>query len=65
MQHDKLLRDIWTLEAINKKNPTQSTNTTLSKLHTDLRLILIEQHDKQLRALKLMHYSSGNKAANP
>lgn len=44
------------------QSSTQSSNTTLSKLCTALRLLLVEQHDKHLKALKLLHYSAGNKA---
>lgn len=62
LQLDKLIADIRVLESINKANPTHSSNITLSKLRTDLRLLLIKQHDKHLNALKLLNYSSGNKA---
>lgn len=47
---------------VNKENPTQSFSSTLSKLCTDLRLLLVEQYDKHLKALKLTHCSSGSKA---
>lgn len=61
-QFEKLLGEIRILESTNKKNPSQSTCATLSKLRTDLRSLLIERHDKYIRALRLTQYSSGNKA---
>lgn len=62
LQLDKLLREIRTLDSLNKSKPTHSFSQTLSKVRSDLQLLLIEQYDKHLKALKLLYYSFGNKA---
>lgn len=59
---DQLLSEIRLLEPLNKSNPSSSIAHKLSKLRSDLRDLLIEQQDKYFRALKLSHYSAGNKA---
>lgn len=59
---DSLLSDIKFLEAQNKSTSNISIANKLTKLHSDLGLLLLEQYDKHIQSLKLTHYSSGNQA---
>lgn len=59
---ENLLSEIKQIVELNKTNPDTRVTHKLSKLRLELRLLLLEQYDKQLTSLKLSHYSSGNRA---
>lgn len=54
---DCILSEIRSLESLNKQTADASVAVKLSKLGSDLRLMLLEQYEKHVNALKLTHYS--------
>lgn len=58
---DSLLSEIKLLETHNKNASDKSIANKLTKLRSDLSLLLLEQYDKHIQSLKLAHYSSGNR----
>lgn len=59
---DNLIEDIRSLESQNKTLPDVQVSSKLTKLRSDLRRLLLERYDTFVNALRLTHYSAGNRA---